>query len=89
MIDSGLWLAVAAQNSQAHEIAAERYLVGATNFINIRCLNDPNSKYAKKLQGMKRLLSQLKRLVLVKRDNDEKGEHKALRLAVFTSPLQN
>ena len=74
MIDSGLFLSLAAQNSQAQEIAAERYLVGIANYFNIQCLNDPNSSYVNKLKELKRALSQLKRVVHVKRDTDEKGE---------------
>ena len=72
MIDSGVFLALAAQNSHAPEIAAERFLTAAANLINIRCMTNPNSP-KNKLNEMKRALSQLKLLVLVKCD-DEKGE---------------
>ena len=73
MITSGVFLALAAQNSQAPEIAAERYLTAAANCINIRCMTNPNMP-KNQLNEMKKALSQLKRLVLVKCDNDEKGE---------------
>jgi len=73
MIVAGVFLALAAQNSQAPEIAAERYLTAAANYYNIQCLTNPN--YPKnQLNESKRALSQLKRMVLVKRDNDKKGE---------------
>ena len=71
-LEQGVFLALAAQNSQAPEIAAERYLTAAANNINIRCMTNPNNP-KNQLNEMTKALSQLKRLVLVKCDN-EKGE---------------
>ena len=73
-IDSGLLLAQAVLNQTAPEVAAERYLASAANYINIQYLTDPNS-IDHDLEGMKKALSNdLKRLVLVKGDDDDEGK---------------
>ena len=59
MVVAGVFLALAAQNSQAPEIAAERYLTAAANNINIRCMTNPNNP-KNQLNEMTKALSQLK-----------------------------
>jgi len=73
-INSGLLLAQAMLTQTAPEVAAERYLASTANYINIQYLTDPNS-IDYDLEGIKKALSNnLKRMVLVKGDDDEKGE---------------
>jgi len=78
MIVAGVFLALAAQNSQAPEIAAERYLTAAANNINIRCMTNPTHP-KNQLNEIKKALSQLKRLVFVKCDNEKSKVYELLK----------
>ena len=82
--DCGIFMAIAEKNNNAPVIAAERYVAGLTNSFNIKLMTHhptdlPKEYYSLKFQGLKGILQQFGRVVVVKRDDEEDEAYRLLK----------